>query len=53
MIINQIEIFSILIEDLERNENECQLNLLGLLINLTNEKSNALERIFKQVEILN
>jgi hypothetical protein len=48
--INQTEIFQILIKDFEENKNECQLNLLGLLINLTNEKSNALEGIYKKVD---
>jgi hypothetical protein len=48
-VVNQTEIFPILMGDLERNDNECQLNTLGLLINLTNEKSNALEGSYKKV----
>ncbi|CAF1262047.1 unnamed protein product [Rotaria sordida] len=47
--VNQTELFQILIEDLGYYENEYELNLLGLLINLTNEESSTLERLYKNL----
>ncbi|UJR31847.1 hypothetical protein I4U23_019323 [Adineta vaga] len=48
-VIEQTELLQILMKDFEYNDNERQLNLLGLLINLTNEKSSSLERISQQL----
>ncbi|CAF3800334.1 unnamed protein product [Rotaria sp. Silwood1] len=50
--VNQTELFQILIEDLGQYENEYELNLLGLLINLTNEQSSTLEGLYKNVLFL-
>ncbi|CAF4912159.1 unnamed protein product [Rotaria sp. Silwood1] len=47
--VNQTELFQILIEDLGQYENEYELNLLGLLINLTNEQSSTLEGLYKNL----
>ncbi|CAF3425738.1 unnamed protein product, partial [Rotaria sp. Silwood2] len=41
--VNQTELFQILIEYLGYFDTEYELNLLGLLINLTNEQSSTLE----------
>ena len=48
-ILDHIEI---LLDDLEGNSKECQVNLLGLLINLTSDKCNALQAISKKVTSL-
>ncbi|CAF0915200.1 unnamed protein product [Adineta steineri] len=48
-VIEQTELLQILIKDFEQTDNEHQLNLLGLFINLTNEKSTVLESIHKQL----
>ncbi|CAF0915497.1 unnamed protein product [Adineta steineri] len=48
-VIEQTELLQILIKDFEQTDNEHQLNLLGLFINLTNEKSTVLESIYKQL----
>ena len=47
--IEQTDLLQVLLKDFECDESERQLNLLGLLINLTNEKCVALERISQQV----
>ncbi|CAF2695229.1 unnamed protein product [Rotaria sp. Silwood2] len=47
--VNQTELFQILIEDVGHYENEYELNLLGLLINLTNEESSSLEGSYKNL----
>ena len=47
--VNQMDLFEILIEDFQRNNQLSQLNLLGLVINLTNDKSQGLENFANQV----
>ncbi|CAF0877328.1 unnamed protein product [Adineta ricciae] len=47
--IEQTDLLQVLLKDFECDESDRQLNLLGLLINLTNEKCVALERISQQL----
>lgn len=47
--VDQTELFQVLIDDFKDSTNEHELNLLGLLINLTNEQSLTFEKLYKQV----
>ncbi|CAM4885913.1 unnamed protein product [Rotaria socialis] len=47
--VNETDLLQILIDDLGQNENEHELNLLGLLINVTNEPSPNLEETYKNL----
>ena len=42
--LNRTDLFQIVTEKLEENSNECQSNLLGLLINLSSEPSDVFEK---------
>jgi hypothetical protein len=48
-VVNETELLQILVQHLEQSQNEFQFNLLGLLVNLTNEESSTLEGTYKKV----
>ena len=51
-VLDRTDLSRVLVEDLEKHKGESQLNLLGLLINLTNERSDTLQTISKKVNFI-